>query len=86
MTQATIEERIKNVLSREAMVGRAPDQINSKASLVAELGLDSIRMVELINGLESEFGIQMEDDELSLELFANVRSLAEYVERKLKPE
>lgn len=83
MPDNTIEDRIKMVLTREAMVHKKPEEISNVASLIGNMGLDSIQIVELITGLEDEFDISMEDEELSLELFENVNSLAKFIRRKL---
>ena len=79
MTNQGIEDRIKLVLSREAMVARSPADIPEDAKLIDDLGLDSVRMVELIVGLEDEFGIVIADEDLSLELFESVTSLARFI-------
>jgi len=82
----SIEDRVKTVLSREAMVGRKPADIGTDAKLIGELGLDSIQIVELLGGLEDEFGISLEDEELSMELFESVRSLAAFIRRRVQAD
>ncbi len=62
------------LLTREAMVDMAVSEIDNTASLVDTLGLDSIQIVELISGLEEEFDVALEDEELSWDLFENGRS------------
>jgi acyl carrier protein len=79
MADQSIEDRIKLVLSREAMVDRKPGDIPEHARLIDNLGLDSVRIVELIVGLEDEFGMVIADEDLSLELFENVASLARFI-------
>jgi acyl carrier protein len=56
-------------------------EIDSEAPLFVEgLGLDSIDALELAMALEERFGVQIEDDpEKNREIFASVRSLAEFV-------
>ena len=83
MPEATVEERIKTLLTREAMVKGDADAIKDDASLIDDLALDSIQIVEMIGAIEDEFGIVMDDDELSLEMFDSVRSLSEFVKQKL---
>lgn len=48
------------------------------------MGLDSIGVLQIVFGLESEFGIEVTDDELRVELFDSVATLTEYVEGKLQ--
>ena len=86
MADQSIEDRIKLVLSREAMVDRKPAEIPEMARLIDDLGLDSVRIVELIVGLEDEFGIVIADEDLSLELFENVTSLATFIRAKTQTD
>lgn len=83
MNNLPIEDRIKKILAREVMVRLKPEEIDSTASLIDDIGLDSIQVLELIVALEDEFGITLEDEDLSLELFKNVNSVAAYVGQKL---
>ncbi|MFC1460886.1 acyl carrier protein [Verrucomicrobiota bacterium] len=86
MADETIQDRIKLVLTRDAMVQMKPDEIESTASLINDIGLDSIQVLEFVVGLEEEFGISLEDEELSVELFENVNSIAQFIERKIAGE
>ncbi|MGM0759839.1 MAG: phosphopantetheine-binding protein [Thermodesulfobacteriota bacterium] len=43
------------------------------------LGIDSIDVLELVMMLEKDYGVKIEDKEVGAKVFANVRSLAEYV-------
>ena len=51
--------------------------------LSSGLNLDSVAVLELVVEVENQFGITFEDDDLSVELFRNVGSLASAVEKKL---
>ena len=77
MSVTTIEDRIKGVLTREVVVDMMLEEIDDTASLLDDIGLDSIQILELIVGLEDEFGIAVDDLDMDVELFANVRSVAE---------
>jgi acyl carrier protein len=59
----------------------APSEIDSAAPLFVEgLGLDSIDALELAMALEERFGVPIQDDpERNREIFASVRSLADFV-------
>ena len=81
-----IEDRIRGIIREEfqgllaAGVELAPDT----PLLGQGLGLDSVEALALATALEREFGIVIEDDELALELFASIRTLAEHVDDKLR--
>jgi acyl carrier protein len=46
-------------------------------------GFDSMAVVGLLTALEDEFGITVEDDELSADIFETVGSLEKFVNGKL---
>ena len=43
---------------------------------------DSLAVVELVAAVESRFGIEMDDDDISAEVFATIGSLARLVDEK----
>jgi acyl carrier protein len=59
----------------------APDEIETEAPLFVEgLGLDSIDALELAMALEERYGVKIEDDpETNRQIFASVKSLADFV-------
>ncbi|HEY7863948.1 MAG TPA: phosphopantetheine-binding protein, partial [Thermoanaerobaculia bacterium] len=60
-----------------------PSTIDSAAPLFGEgLGLDSIDALELVLGLEQEFGIKVEDEEVGVKAFASVNALVDFIEQK----
>ncbi len=54
-------ERVKNVIVDQLGVDEA--EVTMEASFVEDLGADSLDIVELIMGLESEFDIEIPDSE-----------------------
>ncbi|GII84218.1 hypothetical protein Ssi03_22080 [Sphaerisporangium siamense] len=52
-------------------------------NLVQELGLDSINTLEYLIWVESEFGIQIADEDLSVDLINDLNVLASYVEARV---
>ena len=83
MTDSTIQDQIKTMISNEVLVGVSVDEIGSDVSLISDLNLDSIQMLALITGLESEFNIVLEDDDLDLENLSTVNRIAEFVNGKI---
>lgn len=56
------------------------DQITSSVALVGEgLALDSVALLEFIAGVEEDFAIFLDDQELTVEHFESLRTLARYV-------
>jgi len=83
MSDKTTQDRIKDLIVEKVLVGVNPDEISNDSELVSELGLDSIQIIGLIGGLEEEFDIVLEDDDLDFELFSTINNLAKLVNGKL---
>jgi acyl carrier protein len=60
----------------------APEAISDTANLFNDCGLDSTSVVDLVVGLEQNFDITVDDDELDVKLFQDLSKLAEFVEAK----
>ena len=74
-------EKIKQlIIARLKLVDMTPDMIENNAPLFGEgLGLDSIDALELVLGLEKEFGVVIPDAEVGKKVFQSVRTMAQYV-------
>ena len=83
MHELKIQEQIKTIISNEVLVGVTVDEIGDDASLVSDLAMDSIQLLALITGLESEFGFMLEDEDLDMENLSSVNQIADFVEHKL---
>lgn len=71
---------IDDVLSLQ---GRAAGFSSDTPLLGAIPELDSMAVVALITSCEERFGIVIEDDEISSEIFATVGSMVDFVKSKL---
>ena len=80
--QATAQ-RVKELIVRRLKLDVDPNTIRNDAPLFGEgLGLDSIDALELVLGLEQEFGIKVEDEEVGVKAFASVDALCDFIEQK----
>ena len=79
-------EKIKQlIITRLKLVDMTPEMIETDASLFGEgLGLDSIDALELVLGLEKEFGVVIPDAEVGKKVFQSVRTIAQYVLEQTK--
>lgn len=63
-----------------------PASIQDAAPLFGDatqgLGLDSIDALELVLGVEKEFGIKIQDEEVGVKAFASVDALCEFIRGK----
>jgi acyl carrier protein len=74
-------EKIKQlIIQRLKLEDMTPEMIETDAPLFGEgLGLDSIDALELVLGLEKEFGVIIPDAEVGKKVFQSVRTMAQYV-------
>jgi acyl carrier protein len=79
-----IEERLKRLLIVELDVD--PQLLTTSDSttplLGRGIGLDSFEALVLATGIEAEFAIHIDDAELTVDLFTNLETLADYVLHK----
>jgi acyl carrier protein len=77
-------EKLKNlIIQRLKLTDMTPEMIETDAPLFGEgLGLDSIDALELVLGLEKEFGVTVPDAEVGKKVFQSVRTMAQYVEEQ----
>ena len=68
-------ERVNNVIVDQLSVDA--DEVTLEASFVDDLGADSLDVVELIMGLETEFDIEIPDEDA--EKISTVGDAVEYI-------
>lgn len=68
-------ERVKNVIVDQLSVDA--DEVTLEASFVDDLGADSLDVIELIMGLETEFDIEIPDEDA--EKISTVGDAVEYI-------
>lgn len=74
-----MEEKIKQMIVERCFLTIPPEDIAEDAPLIEEVGLDSVQVLEVVVGLEDEFGVQIEDADFDIENFATVEAIADYV-------
>ncbi|MCA1245480.1 acyl carrier protein [Massilia sp. MS-15] len=74
---------VKNVLIDVLNLGPAGQALEADSPLLGSLPeLDSMAVVSLIGALEEQFGIAIDDDDISASTFATLGSLADFVAAK----
>ncbi|MFE6869838.1 phosphopantetheine-binding protein [Kitasatospora sp. NPDC057692] len=81
-TQDT-KARLRKVLVDSLELSIAPADIPDRG-LVDALGLDSINTIEFLIWVESEFGVEIADEDLSIKLIDDLDLLAEYVDSRIR--
>lgn len=82
MADAQLKQEIKAMIVERLFLDADPAQMGDDENLMENYEIDSVNLFEIVVGMEEQFGISFEDDDFSVDLFATVDSLAEFVERK----
>jgi acyl carrier protein len=74
-------DQLKALVAGKLDVNLRYDEISPDAPLLDDgLGLDSLAIVDLITLIEDKFGFQFGEDDLNMDAFSNLRSLAKVVD------
>ena len=76
-----LKSRIRHTIVDRLRLEVEVSDIDDAAPLFGDegLGLDSIDALELVLGIEQEFGVRIEDEEVGSTALASVDSLAEFI-------
>lgn len=74
----TIEEKVRKLIAEKLDVEY--EDVVPRASLIDDLGADSLALVELIMTMEEEFDIEVPDDDA--ERLVTVENAIEYIKEK----
>ncbi len=79
----TLEE-VRNIVSDTLGLGERGAELTADSPLLGAIPeLDSMAVINLITALEEQYGFAIADDEISGEVFETLRSLSDFVGRKL---
>ena len=77
-------EDIRRILGDTLQLGPRTNQLTANSPLLGAIPeFDSMAVVTVLTMVEEEFGITIDDDEVSAEIFETVGTLAEFVDRKV---
>ena len=80
VTEELILQLKKLIIERLKLEAALPEDIGTDDPLFGGgLGLDSIDALELVLGLEKEYGVIIPDAEVGQKVFQSVRTIAQYV-------
>ncbi len=69
-------DKVKDILAEQLRID--PDRITPDAEIIADLGADSLDVLQLLMTIEDEYNVIIPDEEL--EGFHKVSDIVEYVE------
>lgn len=78
-------ERIRQILRDSLQLGSRADQLTSASQLLGGIPeFDSMAVVTILTMIEEEFGITIDDDEISADVFESLGTLAKFVSGKMQ--
>ncbi len=84
MITSTNLDRIRTILAESLGLPDGGRSLGPETRLFGAMPeLDSLAVLDLLSGLETEFGIVIEDDEFGSQIFDSVGSLVDFVDQKL---
>lgn len=85
MTRSEIAGRLLGILSSKEQMSLQIDiaAVRDDTSLLKDLALDSIQLLELIVAIENQFQIQVSNEDLSIDVFDRFSLLVDFVEARL---
>lgn len=73
-------DRVRQLLRRDLMLGPDAQIGDDQALFGGDFDLDSLDVLLLVTSVEKEFGIKIPNERVGQDVFANVRSLAAYID------
>ncbi len=78
-----VEDQLKDMIVERLFLPVKPAEIADDDLLMEKFEIDSVRLFEIVIGLEEVFDISLEDDEFSIERFESVKAIGSLVRDKL---
>ena len=82
-TLADIEAKVTRILVEQLGLEINEADIKSDSSLLDDVGLDSVALIRFAMGLENDFDIEIDDDDLVMDNFETTGRVARYVQGRM---
>lgn len=81
MDTDSIKKRIRNLINAKFEIN---EEISDTDYLVNfGLGVDSVSSLEFVVALEKEYGIEIDESEITPDILKNINSISDYLSKKL---
>ena len=78
-------ERLKRILNDALQLGARADALTADSQLLGSIPeFDSMAVVSVLTMIEDEFGITVDDDEVSADVFETLGTLSSFVDGKIR--
>lgn len=77
-------QSVKKMIVEQLRLTIGPDEIGDDAPLFGEggMGFDSVDALELVLGLEQQFGVDIPDEEVGRRVLQTARTMADFVRER----
>ena len=82
MGDERMELAIKEMIVERLFLDVSPEDIGDEDPLMEKYDIDSVRLFEIVIGIEEVFGVVIEEADFDVEVFKSVKSIAGYVNAK----
>ncbi len=86
MDKQEVKQNLLEILtSKDTMYLQIDEKdLEEKTSLITDIGLDSIQILELIVAIENKFKFSIDTDDLNIKIFDRFSELIEFIEERIK--
>ena len=81
--RSALADRIRRVFVRSLSLDLDPAALPPSPDLTSLAGFDSLAILEFVAGLEKEFGIEIENERLTMDFLGNLDGLVDYLVERL---
>jgi acyl carrier protein len=82
MSEENVEMKIKEMIVERLFLDVAPEDIGDEDALMEKYDIDSVRLFEIVIGIEDVFGVVIDEADFDVEVFRDVKSIAGYIRTK----
>ena len=82
MADERIEDQLKELIVERLFLKIKPEEIGDEDDLMDKHGIDSVQVLEIVVGLEEQYGVSFEDEDFDIEVFQTVKSIAGFVRER----
>ncbi|MHC4917615.1 MAG: acyl carrier protein [Planctomycetota bacterium] len=75
-------KQVKGLLVERLFLDVKPEDIGDDENLIEKFGIDSVRIFEVVVGLEETFGLSFADEDFDVDRFSTPKCIAEVVASK----
>ena len=83
MPDERIEDQLKDIIVERCGLKVSPQDLDDQDSLFDKWGLESVKILEMVVGMEDLFDVEFEDDEFTKENFETIARIAQVIRAKL---